>query len=128
MTDIILADGADTPVNHTFSVTRADGDANLYHNRAETFSAGRESLRTRLKETSTLRSAFATLVVPRVVEETVNGLTIKRTADFMTVKIEAHVPLSWESTDIEVSRVLGVNAGLHASFAAMVDDGVYPAA
>lgn len=122
---IVINDGQSTPVAHTFSGIKIDGNVALYDNRAEVFSAGRETLALRMKSNDRIRTTTATLKVPRVVEETINGVTVKKVADYMTIKVELLTPTTWASDDVQDGRVMTSNLLIHAVPAAMADDGEF---
>jgi hypothetical protein len=120
---IVLADGESTPVDHTFSPMRVRGDEASYANLSTTFVDGRETLRLNSVVKPKLREVTTTLIVPRVLSESINGVTVDRVADFMTVKCVALVPKTWDEADITNGRVLAANALQNAIVVAAVDRG-----
>lgn len=119
-------DGQSTPVSHSFSPIKIlDGSVAQYDNRAESFQLGRETLQLRCKSSKTIRTTGIDLRMPRVVEETVNGVAVKRVVDFGSFRGEVLVPLTWTPAQAKNLRVLGANLLLHAVLAAMADDGEF---
>lgn len=103
---ITLPDGEATPVDHDFSPIGIFGEIAKYQNLASTYAAGRETVQFSMKETSSLRKVVATMAVPRVLDETINGVTVSRVADFMQVKLEFLVPRTWAESDIKNGRMM----------------------
>lgn len=120
---IVINDGVTpTAVAHTFSGTGIDGTTATYTNRAEPFVSGRESLTLRKKATPRVRTCTVNITVPRVISEVLNGVTVKRVADFLQMEAKFIVPVSWESTQISPNLALLANAINGAVFTALVTD------
>lgn len=111
-----------TPVAHTFTGTSVDGDTATYTNRAETFVGGRETLTLRRKVSPSVRTVSVSIKLPRVISEVLNGVTVKRVADFAQLKTEFLIPISWESTLTGAQMGLIGNAVSHAVVQALVKD------
>lgn len=110
------------PVAHTFTGTSVDGDTATYTNRAETFVGGRETLVLRRKSSPSVRTVSITLKVPRIISEVLNGVTVKRVADYAQLKAEFLIPIQWESTLTGAQMGLLASACNHAVVQAMVKD------
>lgn len=120
---IVINDGTSpTPVAHTFSGTGIDGSTATYSNRAESFVLGRETLTLRKKVTPKVRTCTLHIMVPRVISEVLNGVTVKRVADFLQMEAKFIVPASWESTLIAPKLALLANAIENSVFTALVTD------
>lgn len=120
---IVLNDSTTpTPVAHTFIGTSVDGDSATYTNRAETFVGGREVLTLRRKSSATVRRVYVDIKIPKIISEVLNGVTVKRVADFGQLKLEFIIPISWESD--YTSKYIGLvsNAAVHAVVQALVKD------
>lgn len=120
---IVLNDSTTpTPVAHTYTGTAVDGDTATYTNRAETFVGGRETLTLRRKSSAVVRTVTVTVKVPRVISEVLNGVAVKRVADFAQFRIDFIIPVSWESTLTGAQMGLIASAAQHAVIAALVKD------
>lgn len=104
---IAVDDGETTPVSHSFSPKGIYGDIAKYQNLATAFLEGREALSLTLKDGSKVQRAETVLHLPRVLDETINGVTVSRVADFATVRITGLFPPSWEEQDRKNARVMG---------------------
>lgn len=123
---IVVNDGVTpTPVAHSFSGDGIYGDQAKYSNRAEAFVGGRETLNLRMKANANVRTTVVTLKCPRVIEETINGVAVKRVVDFMTMKADIMVPIAWTKLQASERRPLLANLVSHAVVAAMADDGEF---
>ena len=120
---IILLDGTTpTPVSHTFTGVSVDGNVAVYTNRAETFVKGREVLSLRRKVTPNVRTCSASIVIPRVITEVLNGVNVKRVADYLQGEVKIIVPMTWETTRIGPCLELYANLIDSAAFVALVKD------
>lgn len=122
---IVIQDGKANPVSHTFSPVRLEPGIASYANFAGTFQAGRETVTLGLKETAKLRTVKSTMIVPRVVQETVNSVTSSRVADYATVITTYLIPLTWSEADIKDARVLGQDLQGEAPVVASVEKGEF---
>ena len=126
MAPIILTDGETTPVDHTFTPISKVGNLVQYQNLAESYAAGRESLVTRFDpQVRGLRKVVLTLKAPRVLDETINGVTVSRVADFCQIKVEALVPLTWTEQEIKNVRVMAQDLMGETMTAKAIDTGEY---
>jgi hypothetical protein len=120
---IVINDGTSpTPVAHTFTGTGISGDTATYTNRDETFVGGRETLTLRRKASNLVRTTDVSLKIPRVISEVLNGVTVKRVADYAQFKATLIVPVSWESPATGVAMALLPNACLSSVVTALVKD------
>lgn len=120
---IVLLDGTiPTAVSHTFIGTGVDGNIATYTNRAENFVKGRETLTLRRKVTPNIRTCSANITVPRIITEVLNGVNVKRVADYLQGEIKFIVPATWETTDIAPRLNLYSNLIANAVFQALVKD------
>lgn len=105
---IVVPDAQGTPVNHTFTPVKIDRDIASYKNYATATDSGRETLTFRMEDgKSTLRKVTLVLKVPRLITETINGVTVPSVPDYATAKAEVMVPKSWGITECEnVSKML----------------------
>lgn len=120
---ITVEDGESTPVDHVFSPMSVRGSEASYANFATAFVDGRETVRLNQSMKTKIREVTTALVVPRVLSESINGVTVDRVADYMTVKVSYLVPKTWDEQDIENGRVMASNLGINAIVAAAVDRG-----
>lgn len=120
---IVIADGESTPVDHTFDPNGSENGAFQYANFDVAFVDGRESLSLKHSRKAKLREFVGTLIVPRVLDESINGVTVSRVADFATLKVIGLFPTTWEEQDLKNVRVLGSNMLLDAIPADMIDRG-----
>lgn len=120
---IVLLDGTlPTAVSHTFTGVSVDGNVATYTNRAENFVKGRETLSFRRKVTPNIRTCSANIVIPRIITEVLNGVNVKRVADYLQGEIKFIVPTTWETTDIAPRLNLYSNLIANAVFQALVKD------
>jgi len=120
---IVLNDGTTpTPVAHTFSGVSVDKNVAIYTNRAETFVVGRETLTLRRKSTPRVRTCIANIQVPRIITEVLNGVSVKRVADYLQGEIKFIVPATWETTDIAPRLALLSNLISNPVFQVLVKD------
>lgn len=122
---IAVQDGQSTPVTHTFSGIKIAGDVAYYDNRAEQVSNARETLELKMNVGPKVRTVKVQLRVPRAVDETVNGVTVKTVKDFATLKCDLLVPLAWSVAAAKDARVLMKNLLAHAVIEAMSDTGEF---
>lgn len=124
---IAIDDGESTPVTHTMSPKGIYGDLAKYHNLATSYVEGREQLSLQSKEAgkSAVRRVETVLHIPRVLDETINGVSQKRVADYMQVRTTYLVPTSWEEQDIENGRVMNSNLCVATAVANAVDKGEF---
>jgi hypothetical protein len=119
---ITINDGESTPVAHAFDPVRIDGEIASYQNKVADTLEGRETLTLRLSKTQKVRTTKATLLIPKVVEETVNGVSVYKTDGFATAKVEILIPINWTAAQAKNCRVLASNLLAHATTGLMVDD------
>lgn len=120
---IVLLDGTlPTAVSHTFTGVSVDGNIATYTNRAENFVKGRETLTLRRKVTPNIRTCSANIMIPRIITEVLNGVNVKRVADYLQGEIKFIVPATWETTDIAPRLNLYSNLIANAVFQALVKD------
>lgn len=123
---IVLADGKGTPENHTFNPMGIDGFISRYANLTDaTYTIGQEKLTIRTKTERKRRHVVVQLTVPRLVEETVNSVTVPSAPDFATAKAELILPETWSEADITDLRVLLSNALLNTLVEDLVDTGAF---
>jgi hypothetical protein len=120
---LVVADGESTPVDHTFSPRGITGDTAKYVNYAVTFADGRETVSMKLSEPKGLQKTELVLIVPRVLDETINGVTVSRVADYATVRVSAIVPKTWDTADIKNVRVMSSNLLLESPVADAIEKG-----
>jgi hypothetical protein len=120
---IVVEDGKSTPEDHTFSPVSVKGDIASYANFDESFVDGRETLRLAQAMKARLREVILTTIVPRVLSESINGVTVDRVADFATFKTTCLLPKTWDEADIKDVRVMHANALNDAIVLAAVDRG-----
>lgn len=122
---ITLADGKSTPENHAFDPVRIQGDVAMYANFSESYSDGRETLQFSLGGRSGLRKVSVKTHFPRVVDETVNGVTVSRKVDWIDIITTVFVPSTWDKDDITDARVIHSNALQNALVLDAVDEGKF---
>lgn len=120
---IVINDGESTPVAHTMSPMDKVAGKSTYANLATAFVDGRETVSLAMGIKPKLREVVATLHIPRVLDETINGVTVSRVADFATLKVVGLLPKTWEEADLKNVRVLGSNLLLNAIVSAAFDRG-----
>ncbi len=94
-TTIIVADSQPTPVNHTFTPIKIDGEIAYWTNFAQSSAIGREQLSLKLTNTGAVRKVVVNLKMPRLITETINGVSVPSVPDFGMVKAELFVPETW---------------------------------
>lgn len=120
---IVLLDGTTpTAVSHTFTGNSVDGNIATYTNRAENFVKGRETLSLRRKVTPNVRTCSANIMIPRIITEVLNGVSVKRVADYLQGEIKFIVPNTWETTMIAPCLNLYSNLIANAVFQALIKD------
>lgn len=119
---ITVNDGASTPVAHAFSPTRIVGDVASYQNKVADAVVGRESLAVRLSSSKAVRTTKIDLRVPRLVEETINGVATYRVNGFLTAKADVIVPLDFTADEAKNGRIMLSNLLAHATIGLMVDE------
>jgi hypothetical protein len=122
---LVIADGESTPVSHTLSPRGISGDTAKYQNYAVTFAEGRETATIKVAEPKGLSKTEIVLLVPRVLDETINGVTVSRVADYATLRMTAIVPKTWEEQDAKNVRVMGSNLLLTDPVADAIDKGEF---
>jgi hypothetical protein len=122
---LTVADGESTPVDHVLSPRGVAGDMAKYQNYAVTFAEGRETATIKVAEPKGLYKTETVLVVPRVLDETINGVTVSRVADFATIRTTCIVPKTWEEQDAKNVRVMGSNLLLTTPVANAIDKGEF---
>jgi hypothetical protein len=122
---IAVNDGESTPVTHSFSPKGIYGEIAKYQNLATSFLEGRETLTVSLKDGGKVQRGETVLHLPRVLDETVNGVTVSRVADFATIRITGLFPPTWEEQDRKNGRVMASNLLLNAIVAAAFDNGEF---
>jgi cysteine synthase len=60
-----------------------------------------------------------------VLDETINGVTVSRVADYATLRMTAIVPKTWEEQDAKNVRVMGSNLLLTDPVADAIDKGEF---
>ncbi|UJQ85719.1 MAG: coat protein [Leviviridae sp.] len=120
---VVLTDGTTpTPVNRTFTATSVEKDVAVYSNRAEPYILGRDLLTLRRKATPRVRTTTATITVPRVITEVLNGVNVKKVESFSQLEVKVIVPVSWEKTLISVQLPMLADLINEAAFKAIVED------
>lgn len=120
---VVLTDGTTpTPVNRTFTATSVEKDVAVYSNRAEPYILGRDLLTLRRKATPRVRTTTATITVPRVITEVLNGVNVKKVESFSQLEVKVIVPVSWEKTLISVQLPMLADLINEAVFKAIVED------
>lgn len=120
---VVLTDGTTpTPVARTFTATSVEKDVAVYSNRAEPFISGRDLLTLRRKATPRVRTTTATIMVPRVITEVLNGVNVKKVESFAQLEVKVIVPVSWEKTLISVQLPMLADLVGEAAFKAIVED------
>lgn len=120
---VVLTDGTlPTPVNRTFTATSVEKDVAVYSNRAEPYILGRDLLTLRRKATPRVRTITATITVPRVITEVLNGVNVKKVDSFSQLEVKVIVPVSWEKTLISVQLPMLADLVNKAVFKAIVED------
>jgi hypothetical protein len=122
---LVVADGESTPVSHTFSPRGVSGDTAKYQNYAVTFAEGRETATLKVAEPKGLQKTEIVLLVPRVLDETINGVTVSRVADYGTFRVTCIVPKTWDEQDAKNLRVMGSNVLLVGPVADAIDKGEF---
>lgn len=119
---ITVADGAVSPVDHDFDPVRIEGDVASYQNKVASTVSGRETLSLRLGASKAVRTTRVDLRIPKVVEETINGVTVYTAKGFATAKAEILIPLDWSAAEAKNARILLSNTLAHATVGLMVDE------
>lgn len=122
---IVVADSQATPVNHTFTPVRIDGDVASYLNFAETVGIGRESLALRLTENARVRKVVTTMKKPRLITETINEVSVPSAPDFAVIKVEAIVPQTWTPEEAQDIVEMSANLLKNSIVIGMVDKGEF---
>lgn len=122
---ITLNDGASTPVAHAFDPAGIYGEVAKYQNKVAASFDGRETLQLKLKHSTKVRTVTGDIRIPRTITETVNGVDVVRVVDYMTVRVECLIPLSWDSASAKNGRVIGSNLLANSAFALMVEQGEF---
>lgn len=119
---ITVNDGASSPVAHAFDPVRIDGDVASYQNKVADSVSGRETLALRLSASKNVRTSKVDLRVPKVVEETINGVTTYKVMGFATAKADILIPLDWTAAEAKNARIMLSNLLAHATVGLMVDE------
>jgi hypothetical protein len=122
---LVVADGESTPVSHTLSPRGVSGDTAKYQNYAVTFAEGRETATLKVAEPKGLQKTEIVLLVPRVLDETINGVTVSRVADYATIRTTAIIPKTWDEQAAKNVRVMGSNMLLVDPVADAIDKGEF---
>lgn len=122
---LVVDDGESTPVSHSFSPRGVSGELAKYQNYAVNFSEGRETATLKVSEPKGLQKAEIVLLVPRVLDETINGVTVSRVADYATIRTTCIIPKTWEEQSAKNVRVMGSNLLLTDPVADAIDKGEF---
>jgi hypothetical protein len=98
------------------------GDVASYQNKVADTVTGRETLALKLGSSKTVRTTRVDLRIPKVVEETINGVTVYTAKGFATAKADILIPLDWSAAEAKNARVLLANLLSHATIGLMVDE------
>jgi hypothetical protein len=92
--------------DHVFSPTGIkDGRIATYANQAESMISGRETaVLSQKADSKTVREVVLTTRIPRVVEETINGVTRRKVDNFGSMSSKLLVPVDWTDEEVEVLR------------------------
>jgi hypothetical protein len=83
---------------------------------------GRETLALKLGSSKTVRTTRVDLRIPKIVEETINGVTVYTAKGFATAKADILIPLDWSASEAKNARVLLANLLAHTTIGLMVDE------
>lgn len=119
--DIIVADGEVTPVNHTYSPMRIENNRAFTKELDVVASVDRETFEFEASDMAKVRKVVTILRVPKVVDETVNGVTVSKEQSFGIVKVETLVPYEWTAQEAKNLRVLSANLQVSDHVADLVD-------
>jgi len=122
---IVINDGKASPASHTFTPIKVDGGAAYFRDLSMSPAGVADTLIMSLKDTGKLRTAKISIVRPRAVTETVNGVVNTKVGDFASIGVVVNIPLTWAEADVKDCRVMTSNALLNALVLALVDQGAF---
>lgn len=92
LNQIVLADGETVPVNHTFSWNGREGDDTFYKE-SGTSLIGNNSFSVGARMNATDRFSRQKLIMPVVVEETINGVLVPRVQSINMIEMKCRFSL-----------------------------------
>ena len=124
--NIAILDGKASPATHTFTpILLNSKDGALYRDLTVSPEGVGDRITYQMVMKPRLRIVKLSLMRPRAVTETVNGVVNTKMADFLSVGITVNIPTTWAEADIKDGRVMASKLLIDALVLAGIDTGAY---
>lgn len=122
---ITVLDGKASPASHVFTPIRIIGNVATYRDLSMSPAGVADTVIYSVADKAKIRQVKVSLMRPRAVTETVNGVVNTRMADYDAIGGTINVPLTWAEADIKDTRVMFGNLLVNALILAGIDTGAF---